>query len=87
MSLKKSVFKYKVPVSPDLTVLQMGPGKVLHTEASTGTLTIWAETTGITKERTFCVFGTGHTIPDDFIWQGTASYGGYVWHLYEVPSA
>ncbi len=38
--------------------------------------------------RTFQVFGTGHPIPADAKWWGTAGrVDGLVWHLYELRGA
>lgn len=35
--------------------------------------------------RSFQVFDTGHSVPDDARWIGTtARYAGLVWHLYEL---
>lgn len=37
--------------------------------------------------RTFQVFGTGHPLPEDARWRGTArADDGLVWHLYELPT-
>ena len=40
--------------------------------------------TVVKQIRTFRVFGTGHTVPDNSEYLHTTIVGQYVWHLYEI---
>lgn len=64
-------------------------GNVLHVHSRMkGTVEFWAEfqenAPGV--PRTFQVFGTGHDIPEDAKYVGTAMDHPYVWHLFELET-
>jgi len=57
-------------------------------EDGTGALCIWykfhTDAVNVSEPRRFSIFGTGHAIPDEYEYVGTAVCDGYVWHLHEV---
>lgn len=46
----------------------------------------WMISFGQETEHTYEVFGTGHPIPDNALWQGTTARtsDGLVWHLFQL---
>lgn len=86
------MLRYVVPVDdqPHEFPLWSDPVRV-ETTASPDKVEFWAEgypnhDSASPLRRSFQVFGTGHSVPDDARWVGTtARYAGLVWHLYELP--
>ena len=84
--MSKAVFRYEIPL--DDKAHPIPPGMPVHFEvgrriAHVGEL--WLEVYGgIPKSPTheYQVFGTGHLIPDDFEFIGTAREDPFMWHLY-----
>ena len=70
-------------------LLVSAPGTVVHVAGQHDLPTLWIEvdTDRSASPRTFTVEGTGHPIPDDHEYVGTAhTHGGMmVWHIYEDP--
>jgi hypothetical protein len=85
--------RYEIPVD-DLThtiALTGYPVRVAPVDGWSECLEFWAEHHADTEpvDRSFRVFGTGHEIPPDAVWVGTAdrTKNGYVWHLYTVEAS
>lgn len=81
----KQMFRYQFHVTERrIFALTSNP---VHVAASDEHIEFWAEhdDDGPTIERTFFVVGTGHPIPPDSRYTGTAprTRSGLVWHLYE----
>lgn len=89
----KTVHKYQIPVSDAQYRVHMPSDAVaLHVDIQDhpGWVMLWVEVhPGPIVERTFRVFGTGETIPDEYRHVGTAidrvrgPGQTFVWHLYE----
>jgi hypothetical protein len=85
--MARTIYRYEVPVDdrPHTHGLSGNPVAVAGTDY---VVEFWAETNPNRPptERAFLVVGTGHPIPDDAIYVGTAprTPHGLVWHLYEV---
>ena len=81
----RRVFKYPIH---DATLRGDFPAGSVprHFGMQHGTTTLWIEVTDalVAKRRTFCIFGTGHEIPDGAVYVGTCMDREFVWHLYEV---
>ncbi len=86
--MSKRVLKWNVPV--DDRPHPTGAGKVLYVQCQYGpdSVQVWTEESELTAgaERQVQVFGTGHQVPFDAIYLGTAVAmdGALVWHLYDV---
>lgn len=85
----KSVFRYVIGFEGPVTVrLTAPPLAVANAYSAGGGLEFWAETypDRTPVDTTFQVFGTGHSIPDDAIYIGTAprTSMGLVFHLYQL---
>lgn len=81
-----AVYRYEVPVDDRWHPLQFA-GPVLHVACrNMHVVELWAmNTPGPT--RSFRVYGTGHSLPPDLEYVGTALAPGgqLVWHLFETP--
>ena len=85
---------YKYTLRPGRTMLQMpADAQVLTVQMQDGTPCLWAKVdpTKPAELRTFDVYGTGHTMPDDPPMLYVATFqmegGALVWHVFEWPSA
>lgn len=92
----KVVWKYAVPVTGyDVLVTLPKDARIVHVGSqSIDTVMMWCiseEVWATPEKRIFRVFGTGHEIPDDYSYIGTAlPIDELVWHLFErieEPSA
>lgn len=84
--MDRVIYKYNIPVDDqwhDLALI----GEILHVAApDVDSVKIWAmHNPNSLLTRTFRVFGTGHPIPWNGIYRGTAltPSGRLVWHLIE----
>lgn len=81
----KTVLRYEIPVD-DLWHTVRVQDRMLHVAARhPGVVEFWTEETEgyLSHELQLRVFGTGHLIPDDATYFGTAlAPYGLVWHLY-----
>jgi hypothetical protein len=81
------MYRYEVPVD-DRPHEVTSVGIAVHVEATAHTVEFWAlHVDGATPAtRTFQVFGTGHALPPNARWHGTAprTPEGLVWHLFEL---
>lgn len=89
-----TVYKYKMPSLGRLITLDMPLGYrplKIHIQKfwDDEGIYLWAEVPrdeSIKKQRvSFCTIGTGHDIPDGYLYVGTAfeESTAYVWHVYE----
>lgn len=82
----KTVHRYEVPVDDQWHVIDGVKTPILHVAARhPGTVEFWAEHNSIDDgiQIELKVFGTGHLIPIDAAYFGTAlAPYGLVWHLY-----
>jgi hypothetical protein len=81
----RTIYKYLIPLD-DLTIVHAMPtGAIIRCVAWQRCPCLWIEvqTDAPQVGRKFRVFGTGHTIPDGWVYIGTAFDGGFVWHVYE----
>jgi hypothetical protein len=82
-----NVYRYEVPVDDawhDVTL----SGPVVHVASRNGdhrTVHFWALAgTGTPFTARLRVFGTGHPVPDEAVYRGTAICEPLVWHLFEL---
>lgn len=92
----RRMFRYEVPVDDqEHRRVVHGIVKKVATQpwrpGETPVVEFWAEDTtpapgGTQLLRSFCVFGTGHPLPEGAEWRGTTDRdpAGLVWHLYEL---
>jgi len=89
------VFKNAVPIDDNEHSFKMPEGEILFVAEQHGAISFWFESPALDPSmgghleddtRTFRVFGTGHIIPEGYLYQGTAMMmgGNLVVHLYEV---
>ncbi len=80
------VFRYEVPVDDSWHEVRLS-GPVVHVACRNGdprTVHFWAlEGAGTRWTARLRVFGTGHDVPPDTVYRGTAIAGPLVWHLFE----
>jgi hypothetical protein len=84
----KKIWKYKIHVKEEEKTFDMPYGSViLHVGSQfQNQVTLWvqfSEDMGHKSTRTFRIFGTGHSIPDNYIYVGTADDKPFMWHVYE----
>jgi len=90
--MSKTVFKYAIPVDDQWHEVPTPlPARIVHVACTGGfgTVFVWAEVDPEgpeTSSRKMRVFGTGHPIPDDATYVGTAPTGPFVWHVYAEPT-
>jgi hypothetical protein len=81
----RTVYRYVVPVNDEAHEIELS-GPIVHVAArSMGNVEFWAlvgEQESLV--RTFQVFGTGHPLPHQAKYIGTALAGPLVWHLFEL---
>lgn len=69
-------------------IIKTPPGTIVHVEPERQDLILrlWIEVdpSAALDERTFQVLGTGHEIPEGYVWRHTWVEPPFVWHLYEV---
>lgn len=95
----RRVFRSRVIVGAPPFTVRIGPGAILHVDATTlgvdhahaqQAVDFWWEhdDTEQQVDRTFVVVGTGHPIPDRARHRGTTdrTSHGLVWHLYELEA-
>jgi hypothetical protein len=87
----KKVWKYTIPVGGDFGLRVPGGSHPVHVAASDrpDQVLMWVEVDALVTPvtRVFQVFGTGHPIPGDYKYVGTAPTPfGLVWHVYEKTS-
>lgn len=82
-----AIWRYEVPVDDRWHPLQLS-GEILHVDCrSVQTVEVWARhTDGPQEIRSFRVYGTGQSMPDNLAHVGTALAPGgqLVWHLMET---
>jgi len=85
------VWKYTLPLNDDTTILNMPMhAELLHFDNQNGIPTMWVlvdpEGGDGSEVRSFRIVGTGHKLKDDVFYYsvGTAIFGPFVWHLFEV---
>jgi len=86
----RRVWKFTVTVDDSVTTHSIPSGaRIVHVSigSSPNRVAFWAEVDTLVNpvHRTFKVFGTGHPIPQGWVYVGTIPVPGYplVWHLYE----
>lgn len=80
----KRILKTEIPIDDQWHTVQTSD--VLHVgqQHDLAAVTFWWEETPDIRARRLRVFGTGHEIPDDTTYAGTAqASNGLVWHLFE----
>lgn len=90
----KSIYKYDVPLEGATHMIPQG-ALLQHVavQYQPDVVSFWATVdteTLIMEERRFEIVGTGHLIPENGVYVGTAEVkvnngGSLVWHLIEVP--
>ena len=86
----RTIHKFRFPrPNADLDLPIASTAKPVHVAMQDYGLHMWVELftdhTVVTPRR-FRVYGTGHDIPCDAAYVGTAQDGPYMWHVYEVFS-
>ena len=84
--MAKTIYKYNLSVFAD-NDFDMPKGTTpLHVDNQQDHLCLWAEVdTDLPKQRrSFVIVGTGHEIPPDAQYVGTAQVDPFVWHVFEV---
>lgn len=85
---KRAVWRYQVSVDGPETIGLTGDPVAFGALSYSAGIEFWAEHDDAKPEvpRTFVIVGTGHRIPDDAVYVGTAprTREGLVWHLYEL---
>ena len=60
--------------------------EVVHVAEQNGFVCLWVmvQTDDCIVSRTFSLYGTGHQIPADAVYRGTAHVGSFLWHVFEI---
>lgn len=82
----RAVYKFPISIGGATMIRTTSTAIFRHFGDQNGTLCAWLEvdTDAHQLNRHYQVFGTGHPVPRDAIYRGTALQGAFVWHLYEV---
>ena len=87
----KTMHRFEVPVDDQWHRFHCPDSDIRKVEATGSKVEFWCEVSSSSdySYRKFRVFGTGHPVPDDAFYVGTASRtsSGLVWHLYERDDA
>lgn len=98
--MTRRILRYEVPIDDRRHTVELKAGAAVVLVAASARhidrVEFWAEgelddrtaqPIGPLEARTFEVFGTGHSLPDDAVWRGTTGRTpeGLVWHLMELP--
>jgi hypothetical protein len=92
---QRTVWVHRIPVAAmmfDQTVAMPEGSRLVHCREQYDNIAFWFDVpdqlASRTEERRFQIYGTGHTIPDDLVYQGTCIFavGDLVLHVYEVSS-
>ncbi len=88
--MRKTVWKFPLPITDHVSIPMPRGAKILHVEAQDDQPHIWALVDSLAElvPRHFKVFGTGHPIDDEIhVGQhvGTLQLrNGLVWHVFET---
>lgn len=85
--MSRAIWKYEFEVTDIVQAYDIPQGySIVHVEAQGRHVCMWVDVNVEREktERTFQIFGTGHPVPDDAAYIGTAQIGSFVWHLFEV---
>jgi hypothetical protein len=81
------VLRYEIPLDGKWHDVELS-GPVVRTafrNDSDDVMHIWAlADVGTPFRAVFRIFGTGHPVPDNAVYRGTAISEPYVWHLFEA---
>ena len=82
----KTIYKYIL--KPEISIRIPEQSQLLSVHEQNGEVCLWAlvNPQNIDETRTFAVFGTGHRVPEDHIFVGTALLegGSLVFHVFEI---
>jgi hypothetical protein len=86
--MSREIYKYRVQVKEIWHEVAMpSQAKIVHVacQDTSGVVSLWAEieNESASVTRSFRIYGTGQSIPDDTDYVGTALDGMFVWHVYE----
>jgi hypothetical protein len=84
----RRIWKYVIAKGESVSSFQMPKSaEVISVQIQNGQPVLWIIFDDFieTETREFVVYGTGHDIPDDFMYIGTFQEPPYVWHLFEIP--
>jgi len=86
--MSREIYKYRVPVKDVWHDVAMpSHATIVHVacQDTPGVVSLWAEieNESASVTRSFRIYGTGQSIPDDTDYVGTALDGMFVWHVYE----
>ena len=84
--MAKTIYKYNLSVYADNKFDMPEGAETLHVDNQQDHLCLWATVdTDLPKQpRSFIILGTGHVIPPDARYVGTAQVDPFVWHVFEV---
>lgn len=89
--MSQSVWKYKIPIADEFSHQMPVAAQVIHVESQGGEPWLWALVTpgNVAVERTFYLYGTGHTIPPGRVHLGSFHLhgGAFVGHVFEDAAA
>lgn len=83
----RTIWKYEFEITSIVQAYDIPRGySIVHVEMQGRHLCMWVDvnTDRPKDERSFMIIGTGHPVPDDAAYIGTAQQGEFVWHLFEV---
>jgi len=85
--VSRAIWKYEFEITAIVQAYDVPKGSMpVHVEMQGRHLCMWMDvnTAADKDERSFVIIGTGHPVPDDAAYIGTAQQGEFVWHLFEV---
>lgn len=84
LNAKERIYRYEVPVDDQLHVVEISGDPLFVACRNLTVVEFWARANQVVIPRKFVVVGTGHPIPVDVTYWGTAlAPSGLVWHLME----
>lgn len=88
--MSKTIWKFVLDVTDSQFIRMPHESKILHVNTQRETVCMWAEVDPSLPQvlRRFCVYGTGHQMPDDpgrYIGSIMLQDGDLIFHIYEQP--
>lgn len=80
----RRIWKFKLDF-PSCTIELPNGAEAVHVALQNGIPQIWmlVDPDATQVSRRFVIFGTGHTIPDDYQYVDTYQKPPFVWHIFE----
>lgn len=85
----KTIYKFHLFIDDDANIVMPVGAQIIAVQGQWDSPQLWAmvDTNAPEEVRTFCVYGTGHPLPEDpgtYIGTVQTHGGRFVWHVFEL---